>query len=433
MGTPRLQEPDPAREASAVALARALGGGETPLYYLRRLVATIGSETRPDAFARVIAALSQSLHAAVFGSIHLTCADELEYENTEAFRRGVASGLAPRFGCASPAPFRLSTLGGHYQWGALAIAEDHYAQTPSAARFKLMLCKINAHVGVEMKDGMPHFGMFQRGDRPTTCCGAMAGLLAGGQGPFLEHLRRSFEWDGQDRIALLNDADRTAPRERMLRAAVASARLQGRMAAIDCQDHRPATPTLYIVVMSVSLNRQEPATELPVGLYVLDHRSGTPVELYFGLGDDPAAYRVTQGESGLSVEDDELAAARPARAHRRMVVEEWRRRAVSTEIGEETSRLLREAAYTSEDATRALRAALDTLERIAPVPAAITLFGEGVAPVYHVWKARRLALGLAGDAEARVILQDTARRIGTLDRDRAKALARLLAQEYCAH
>lgn len=404
--------------------------------YLQKLLESIGLEAQPRKHARLIASFVQALAPPVTGAVHLTCADELEFDIAEVFRKGVAAGLTPRFGSVATAPFRLSTLGGHYQWGAMAVAEDHYALQASAGAYKLIVMKINSHVGVEhAPGGRFDFGFFQRRDRRTTCCGALSTMLDGGRGPFLDHLRSSFQWEGHDRIAALNDPDRVPPPERLLRAAVASARLQARMAAIDMQEHRPATPTLYLAPFAVTLNRQEETGELLCGVYAIDRR-GEPADFYYGLDDHPENYRVVCREGRMEVTDDALAQPREARDHRQLVIEEWRQHRPKmhrdhrhTEAARGLEALINRHQH-AEQAKSALKLMLPLLAELAPVPAALLLFGQGVASVHHVRQAHRLARGVAGNSEARAILDDVEAKIDRLSHEQAAAVASLLAMEY---
>ena len=65
------------------------------------------------------------------------------------------------------------------------------------------------------------------------------------------------------------------------------ARLQARAAAVDAQDHKPATPTVYVIAPAVTLNTMEADDELLCGLYLIDRRKGKRDDVYRGLGDDP--------------------------------------------------------------------------------------------------------------------------------------------------
>ena len=233
----------------------------------------------------------QALHPPVVGAMQVTCSDESERECLDAFHQGFVKDLLPSLKFARSSAFRVATLGAHYQWGGIRIAEQHFATEASEGRFKVMLVKINAHVSVESDGHTLRFGRMDRYRKQSTYCGALHALLDGAaQLPAIQDLREAFQSEGLDRVAVLNDPERVAPEHKALFAAVAGARLQARSVMLDIQDYTPATPTLYLVVPCVTLNRQELDTELLCGVYHADHRGRDRTVTYQGLGDDPSTY-----------------------------------------------------------------------------------------------------------------------------------------------
>ncbi len=92
----------------------------------------IGSERSLHEVARTIRGEVQSLRAPVVGAALLTCSDESETECADAFQRDLVNPLLPSLKFSKKAAFRTANLGGQYEWGAMALAEQHFAIPPSA-------------------------------------------------------------------------------------------------------------------------------------------------------------------------------------------------------------------------------------------------------------------------------------------------------------
>jgi hypothetical protein len=195
-------------------------------------------------------------------------------------------------------------LGSRYEQGAVRIAEEHFAVSQAPQVANLLVVKINAHVGVRAASDGFEYGWMERYNRPSACCGALAGLLEGKRLPALDELRETFRSGGHDRLAILGDARRVPPPQRALLAAVVNARLQAERAVEDIRSHRPESPATFLVVPCVTINRPGPDTELVVGEYGVDWTGSAASAMYQGLGDDPAAYRVRYEFDRLCVEDD---------------------------------------------------------------------------------------------------------------------------------
>ncbi len=269
---------------------------------LRRL---IGTEHGLDEVAGALRDAVQRLAPPVVGALSVTCSDESEAEGCTAFGRQFIEHLLPDLKTGARAAFRTCNLGARYEEGSIRIAEHHFALPASAHSFKVLVVKVNAHVGVSEGSAGLRYGPIRRYDAESVACGALYGLLKGDELPAIRELRKTFTADGQDRIAALLDPRRVRPEYRPLLAAVASARLQAARAVVDIGKHRPHTPTLYLIVPCVTLNRTGPDTELVVGCAQVDWRTPRPAAEYEGLGDDPAAYRVDLSAGQLRIAESE--------------------------------------------------------------------------------------------------------------------------------
>jgi len=190
------------------------------------------------------------------------------------------------------------------------VAEEHYATPRSREAFKLLVVKINAHTAVHPSAEGPEYGWLERYGCRSACCGALAGLFEGSTLPAAQELRETFASEGRDRLAVLEDESRVAARHRALLTAVTSAALQANRAVLDIRQdirqYQPETPTVFLVLPCVTINRDcEPDTELVIGQYGIDRTEQAPVVKHGGLGDDPAGYRVRREQGRLVIEDDQ--------------------------------------------------------------------------------------------------------------------------------
>ncbi|MBK9127928.1 MAG: hypothetical protein IPM13_09020 [Phycisphaerales bacterium] len=263
---------------------------------LDELHSRIGREQPIDALPRLLRAYADSLHPAVVGAMHISCADEAEWECADAFQRHFVMPLLPELKHAEKSPFRLSNLGARYEWGALAVAEQHFATHAAGRSFKLLVVKINSHVAAVGHGAELRFGALQRYGEYSTACGALHLLLAGNIKPYLNDLRSGYMLDGVNRLRLLDDSAKVDPRWRSLLLAVVNARAQGRRVERDIAQLTPKGPTRYLVVSAVTLNRGADAdTEVLCGVSVADAEYSGASSRYTGLGDDPTLIRVETG------------------------------------------------------------------------------------------------------------------------------------------
>jgi len=268
-----------------------------------RLEDLIGTETDLARLSGVVEELARTLGAPVVGGYHVTCSDEAEWECVESFQQSFAEMVLPALKPGRRAVFRSINLGARYETGAIHVAEEHFATEDSSAEPKLMVVKINAHVGVRQTQEGPEYGWLDRYHAKSACCGALAALMEGADVPAVRELADTFASGGKDRLAVIQDPALVPPEHRALVAAITSAALQARRAVADAQPRRPTTPTRFLVLPCVTINRPGPDTELLVGRHEIDWTGQTPATSYEGLGDDPARYRIEHEHGRLCVQE----------------------------------------------------------------------------------------------------------------------------------
>jgi len=416
---------------------------------MKRLANLIGREWNVDEVSRRLYEFAADLNAPAVGAMQVTCSDESERECVDAFQRNFAEYLLPMLKFGERSHFRLANLGGRYEWGAVHIAEQHYSTREAHDGFKLLLVKINSHVSVERVDRQWRFGRMERYASKSVYCGALHAWMSGASLPFVHELDEAMSLEGQDRLAVLLDEQRVEPQLRSLFAAVTHARLQARRALIDIQDRRPVSPTLFVVLPCVTLNRKQADTEIVCGVYRADWRSDVAEIGYQGLGDDPAAYRLRQQHQGtLVVEDHEVQAVRAARDHRELVLRQWEqyrdslaepsdpglapgtRRAAQAKLDEIYGEAGEGRHEDPGSVKPLLKTLLETLAQLNPISAVITLFAEGVADIHHLHRVQRLSRGVDGHPEARRILNEVQRKIDELPLRRAREVFELLVARH---
>jgi hypothetical protein len=396
----------------------------------------IGKECDLDHVNDALREHLQSLGRATVGALHVTCSDEAEYECVKSFQERVVRYLLPELKYFQKLPMNTTSLGGRYEWGSVAVAEDHYAQAGASKERLILVVKINTHVALEQTEGGGRrYGTMLRYGRQSCACGALHAMLDGAAEPFANQLREVFQSEGVDRVASLLDEKQVDPQLRSLLVAVAGTRLQARTAMLDIQEHEPTVPTTFLIVPCVTLNRRELDTELLCGLYRADSFEGQCAAEYTGLGDDPSQYQVDHDRGRLSVSDTHAGTARAARDHRDVVRQKWRQRSERSTIPQEHVReVLDEAkAHLQRDhkyAGAILKTLVNGLASLSPVTAAVVLFSEGLADLYHAHRAYKLADELAADDVARRILDDVHHYIDRLDSEHARKLVELLIAEY---
>ena len=392
----------------------------------------VGRERSLHEVARTVRGQVQELHAPVAGAFLVTCSDESEAECAEAFQRNLVTDLLPSLKFAYKSAFRTATLGAWYEWGAVRVAEEHYATAESAQAFKVMVVKLNSHVSVESGAGGHRFGRMQRYQGESSYCGLLHALLDDLQGlPAVERVREAFLSEGKDRLGMLRDPGCVEPGLRPLFAAVANARLQTRRIMLDVQDHQPHTPTVFLILPCVTFNRERADSELLCGAYTADFRGPDPVFHYAGLGDDPSRYRLGSVAGRLEIRDTEDEQPRTARDHRVLVALAWQAAGGPAPPSDERIHQLATRARREPHAGPHVKAILEgllvALGEVAPIPAAVLLFASGMAGIYHVFRAHRLAGSDPRRADAEHIMRDVQQNLDRMsDEDAHRALEVLL-------
>lgn len=265
----------------------------------------IGKEAELPRVARAIRLFAEEMAAPTVGGYHITCSDESEWECAMVFDRLFSREMLPRLKMDRAAVFRTMNLGGRYEPGAIHVAEEHFATFVSRQTVKVMVVKINSHAAVLRHEEGPCYGTLKRYGSDSACCGALVSLLAGGNIPAIKELAHQFARDGHDRLAELLDEEQIPPRYQALLAAVVNARLQADRVVDDIRSQAPKSPTVFLILPCVTINRDEPDNELVVGQYGVD---ATVAELnikYRGLGAAPLQYRVAFENGLLSITDDQ--------------------------------------------------------------------------------------------------------------------------------
>ena len=417
---------------------------------MERLRQLVGHEKSLKEVTQTLYFSADSLGSAAAGAMHVTCADESERECADAFQHGFVRYMLPPLKPGSAPTFRLANLGGRYEWGAVRVAEPHFVTSDAGDRFKLLVVKINAHVALEdnpsyhpglseVSETQPFtLGTWKRYGTESACCGALHALLEGRREPFAEELREAFGSEGHDRVAALLDESRVDPTYRALYAAIVSARLQARKVVLDIQDYSPVTPTLFLVLACVTINRHGPDTEILSGIYTVDGRDGGRDAIYFGLGDNPADYNTRIGtRDRFIVSDKHIGSERKGRDHRALVREQLRMQSNQqiAEVQDDRLERIRQDVNQNKHhhhhhAKSLLRAALPIFAEVAPIPAAVLMFADGAVGIHHAFRVHRLAREMEGTGEARQILDEIEGKIDTLDGDHAAALLEMLMNEY---
>lgn len=270
---------------------------------MEHLQGLVGVETELSHVAGVLRRFVQTLHCPVVGAYQVTCSDETEWECIAAFQRLFVDELVPPLKSGHSCAFRSANLGARYEWGAIRVAEQHFAIPQSSKTFKLMVVKINSHVGVQGSSEAVAYGSIHSHAIESACCGTLIAMLEGGQLPAIQQLRELFRSEGRNRLLALLDPGIVELRYRALAAAVVNARLQAQQAALDIEQYRPETPTVYLILPCVTFNRPGADTELVIGQYGIDWTERSAKVRYHGLGDDPSKYSI-RTEQGRAVITD---------------------------------------------------------------------------------------------------------------------------------
>jgi hypothetical protein len=189
---------------------------------MQHLYDMIGVEQPLTAVSRALKQHAGSYRAPLVGAMHVTCSDESERECVDTFQDVFVNEMLPELKFHSHSPFRSANLGGRYEWGAVRIAEQHFATKETAEAFKVLVVKINSHVCVDDSSSPTRYGHMARYGQNSVFCGALHALLSGDVQPFARQLKEAFLSEGVDRIAALREIDENV---RALSAAISNARL----------------------------------------------------------------------------------------------------------------------------------------------------------------------------------------------------------------
>ncbi|MEA1952685.1 MAG: hypothetical protein U9N87_14990 [Planctomycetota bacterium] len=272
---------------------------------MRDIRSLIGREADLPSVARAIRLCAEEIDVPVAGGYHITCSDESEWECAEIFDQLFAQQMLPRLKMDRAAVFRTMNLGGRYETGAIHIAEEHFATFASRQSAKVMVVKVSSHTAVTRREDGFSYGTLQRYGNDSACCGALVSLTSGGTLPAVAELAETFARDGHDRLAELRDEQLIPPDLRALFTAIVNARLQADRVVEDIRSHMPESPTVFLIIPCVTINRDEPDNELVVGEYGVD-ATGSELNIkYRGLGSAPLEYRVKFERGLLKITDDQ--------------------------------------------------------------------------------------------------------------------------------
>ncbi|MCR4318589.1 MAG: hypothetical protein NUW37_19785 [Planctomycetes bacterium] len=237
-----------------------------------------------------LASWVQSFRAKNVGAHLITCSDESERENTNAFNEIIADTILPKLKQGLSSPFRTANLGSRYEWYSIRIAEDHFAGFSKDP--KLMLISFCSHAGKYTLDDRPAFGQFFRYSTPSSACGAINAFLSGSHLPFTIDYDAALGMFGVDRKSMLLNPKVVRERHKSLYTAIATTGLQTMMLLIDIFDYAEQTQTMYLITNVVTINQPGEDTCIVCGLHLAEKSEGAMDVRYFGIGDDPSRYRI---------------------------------------------------------------------------------------------------------------------------------------------
>ncbi len=404
---------------------------------MQRLHDLVGAEHDLAEVAREIRTSVRGLGASGVGGFLVTCSDESEHECAQAFQRGFALEMLPRLKYGERVPFRIANPGARYEWGAVQIAENHFATAEARRDSLALVVKINGHVAATQTGASGlRFGSMERYGDDSVYCGAVDAVLNGATVPFAADLRADLLSEGTDRLASLQAPELASDGRQALFGALALARIQARKCVLDIQDHVPAAPTVYVVMHGVTLNKPGHDSELVGGLYVLDHRGAARTERYHGLGDDPAAYQLSAEAGRVHVRDPQSGRERPVRDHRALAAR--RLEALSgaaPSLSGDAHGMLGKLTSAQGGGKRpvnraALKLALAALAAASPLASALVLVAEGAAEIHHARKLDQAEAPEVQERLARDVVDGVRARIDDLPPELADRLAAALVREF---
>ena len=263
----------------------------------------IGRTLEADEVNRQLTRFARQFGARVVGAHQITCSDESERECVESFHEHFVRRLLPELKYWSRSSFRTANLGGRYEAGSLDIAEDHYSTPRAEGGTKLLVTKVSSHVSLDESALPVRYGRLDRYERDSIYCGALHAVMEGeSEVPAFTEIAQLLGKDSVDRLATLRDPDVVDPIQRALFAAICHAQLQGERVVDEACTLRPNTPTVFLVVAAVTLNRTDKDLELTCARWLVDRRGGRALVGHRGLGTAPESYRVAEDGPRLTIE-----------------------------------------------------------------------------------------------------------------------------------
>lgn len=257
------------------------------------LAALVGRELELGLLSGAISDSVGTTTAATVGAVHITCADEAQHRVIEKVQELIVEPHVTPMASGERTAFRLINLGGHHEGGALDIAEDHWAGAHDPATGpKVMLVRVDAHVGV---DDDPHgsriYGHFLRFGRDSVACGALAAILRG-------QALRGGEGFVDSEVRARRILEAFPEHTRMLAAAICRAELSAADCRAEIETLSHDTPTVWLVVATVTLNHPDRHASMLTSVTVVDENLS---EDGFGLGTDPERYHLDYADGALCV------------------------------------------------------------------------------------------------------------------------------------
>lgn len=390
---------------------------------MKRLQALIGSEQELKATARAFKLDAEDEKAQLYGAMLLTCADESECECAQSFQETFVNPLLPKLKYAHRAPFRMATLGSHYEWGAVTLTDNHFVSPEHLDKARFIGIKINAHVA---RTGDTAYGEKERYGIPSYYCGALRALLEGVTNPWLDRIRAAFESEGIDRLDIIHN--KFSEKLKPLIAGIVNSRLQARKASIEIQSIAPVGPAVFVILTCVTLNVDEADSEFVTGMYVIDRRGTEINQKYFGLGDDPSKYEVLHEDGRLKVQESSPFSAREARNHRTLAREAWaKQRSANSAVIDDIQRQSGDASKAQE----LLHSLVDAMSAQDPSAGALLLFSKGAVGLHNLWTMHQLILNpREHETAAETMIQECRQAIGRLSQEQAQQQLEKLMRAY---
>lgn len=256
----------------------------------------LGTELTVGLLSERLGRVVASAEWPALGVVHMTCADEAQQQIIDRVQRHLVEPHATPMASGERNAFRLINLGGHYEMGALDIAENHWAGAHDASRGpKLMVVRADAHVGVDHgPDGEPIYGRFLRFSNASVACGALHSVLKG-------VAIRGAEGFVDQQVRARRILERFDEHTQLLAAAVCRAELTARDCLADISHFEPVSPTVWLIVATVTLNHPDTHASVLTSVHLADE---TGLVSGSGLGVDVDRYELIQHGDHVQIRAD---------------------------------------------------------------------------------------------------------------------------------